>query len=305
MTTVFPTYRIFTDATADLNAALTSGLPTIEVIPMSVEIGGQHFSYGRPGDLTTDAFYRMQRAGKYANTSQINPMVYMQYFEKALQSGYDVLYLCFSSGMSSTTNSARLACDELRQRYPERSIYCIDTLCASVGEGFLVHEAARLQALGMQIGELAQWVLAHRLEVSHWFTVDTFTHLRHGGRVSAATAVVGGVLNIKPLLRVDQEGCLKVVAKPRGLKQAVRSQLQCMEQGWNPDISNLVIIAHGDNPQGAMLLTTIVSERFPGARIVQAEIGPVIGAHTGPGMLAMSFWGRNRSHDFLKEGTLP
>ena len=177
-------YQIFTDATSDLAPELTAGLPSVEMIPMNVEIGGTEYSYGSPEGITAKEFYRLQRAGNFATTSQINPTIYFKHFEPCLRQGTDILYLCFSSGLSGTYQSAFLAVEELQQEYPERRIICIDTLAAAVGEGFLVREAAKKQREGLSIDELASWVMEHRLEVCHWFTVDTFTHLKHGGRGS-------------------------------------------------------------------------------------------------------------------------
>ncbi len=287
-------YQIFTDATADANEELLARYPDVRVIPMGVEICDRAYTYGPGGDITVDEFYALQRAGNYAASSQINPSVYTQYFTEALEQGRDVLYLCFSSGLSGTIQAARLCIQELQEQYPQRKILCIDTLCASAGEGFLVCEAARKQAEGYSFDALADWVNAHRLQVCHWFTVDVFDHLQHGGRVSAATAVVGTALQIKPLLHVDEEGKLAVMEKPRGRKRAIQAQLAHMEAGWTPEESRLVFVCHGDCPEGAQLLRQAVEERFPDADIWTTDIGPVIGAHTGPGMLALIYWGTTR-----------
>jgi len=244
--------------------------------------------------MTVELFYRLQRKGKFASTSQINPSVYFQYFDPFLQEGTDILYLCFSSGMSGTFQSARLAVEELRQEYPERTILCLDMLCASAGEGFFVRETVRKQAEGLSITELADWAMNYRLQVCHWFTVDTFDHLRHGGRVSSASAVMGTALQIKPLLHVDERGCLQVKGKPRGQKKAMEAQLSRMEQGWMPEIGRLVVIGHGDAPDAAALLWEKTQARFPPAQIHVADIGPIIGAHTGPGILILTYWGSNR-----------
>lgn len=293
-TQVFPAYRIFTDATADLNAALQSGLPQIEIIPMDVQVGEVSYTYGPQGNLMPDRFYAMLREGQFASTSQINPQVYRKSFEKALKSGYDVLYLCFTSGLSGTINTAQMCIEELKTEYPQRKIICVDTLCASVGEGLLVHEAARLQAAGLSLEELAAWVNQHRLHVCHWFTVDTFEHLKHGGRVSAASAAMGTMLNIKPLLHVDHQGKLQAMQKPHGQRQALRKLLSYLEAGWNPDLSRRIVIGHGSCPESAAALAEMVSNRFPEAQIIIADIGPVIGAHAGPGILALIYFGNNR-----------
>ena len=281
-------YQIFTDATADCSPQWYKSLPPVGIVPMRVEIGGQEYLYGPDGTISVQRFYDLQKAGNYASTSQITPTQYFQSFEPALKAGNDVLYLCFSSGMSGTFQSAQVCVEELREEYPDRNIVCLDTLCASVGEGFLVCKAARRQAEGYTLEELSRWVTLHRLEVCHWFTVDVFDHLRRGGRVPAGTAVFGTALQIKPLLHVNQDGELAVVEKPRGRKQAIKAQLAKMEQSWLPEMGKTVVVGHGACPDGARVLQDAVQDRFPEATVLTADIGPIIGAHTGPGMLALT-----------------
>ena len=287
-------YKLFSDVTADVSEELMRGMPEVELVPMQVELGGENYIYGPGGDLTVEHFYAEQRAGKFASTSQINPMVYRECFEKTLKAGEDILYLCFSSGLSSTLQSANLCAQELREEYPERKLIVVDTLCAAVGEAMLVREAARKQQDSLTIEELAAWVEENRLKICHWFTVDSFDHLKHGGRVSAAAAAVGTMLQIKPLLHVDEEGKLRVAEKPRGRKQAIRTQVAHMKEGWTPEMGKLVVIGHGDCPEDAEQLRQAVLREFPDADIRTAYIGPIIGAHTGPGMLALIYWGANR-----------
>ncbi len=287
-------YQIFADVTSDLSDEMLSALPHIEILPMDIEIDGDIYTYGPSGNLSIKEFYKMQRAGKFAKTSQVTPETFKTSFEPYLKDGKDILYLGFSSGMSGTMNSANLCARELGESYPERKIICIDTLCGSVGEAFLIYEAAKRQAEGMSLDELADWILESRLKICHWFTVDTFQHLLHGGRVSAVAAMAGTVLNIKPLLHIDEEGKLQVTEKPRGNKQALKTKLQHMEQGWTPEYSKLVVIGHGDAPEHAEVLKEAVAAQFPEAEIYISDIGPVIGAHTGPGMVALIYWGDNR-----------
>ena len=287
-------YQIFTDATADLSENLMEGLPRVEVIPMQIQLDGQEYTYGPGGNITAGEFFAAQRSGKFAMTSSINPGTYFEVFEPCLESGKDILYLCFSSGLSGTIRSAQLCIQELWQEHPERNVLCIDTLCASAGEGFLVREAARKQAEGMSLSELAGWVVEHRLKVCHWFTVDSLEHLKRGGRVGAATAAVGTMLHVKPMLHVDERGNLEVIDKPRGRYHAILAQLKKLEQGWTPETGRLVLIAHGDCPEGAEQLRREILTRVPDADIRTTEIGPVVGAHTGPGMLALIYWGSNR-----------
>jgi DegV family protein with EDD domain len=236
----------------------------------------------------------MLRAGKFASTSQINPATYREYFESALKNGYDILYLCFSSTLSNCFNNARLCMEDLRQEYPERKMFCVDTLTASVGESLLVGEAAQKQLKGWKIEELAAWSEQTKLKVCNWFLVDNFDHLKQGGRVSSITAVAGGILNIKPLLHMNAKGELVVVQKCKGRRKAVSEKIKQMKEGWLPDISPSVIVGHGDDAEAAKMLKDAVIQNFPEAQIDIAQIGPVIGAHTGPGMLALIYFGSNR-----------
>lgn len=287
-------YLIFSDATADYHFALLQDAYGVKIIPMNVETDGNVYLYGPGGNITTAEFYAMLRAGKYASTSQINPFTYYQYFEPCLKEGKDILYLCFSSGLSSTYQSALLCADELLDQYPERKIICIDSLAASVGLGFLVNEAAHKQAEGFSLDELASWVVEHQLQVCHWFTVDTLDHLKHGGRISSAAALIGNTLQIKPLLHVDDNGRLVVAGKPRGRKKAMSALLSHMEEGWQKDLGRRVLIGHADCIDRAIQLKGSVMAHFPDAEVTITDIGPIIGAHTGPGMLALIYWGSNR-----------
>ena len=287
------TYQIITDATADLNDELLTGLPEVKIIPMHVQVNGKEYLFGPGGNITNEEFYTYLRAGQFATTSQINPETYREHFEKILKQGKDVLYLCFSSGMSRTIQSAQMAIAELREEYPDRTILCLDTLCAAVGEGLFVMEAARKQAQGMDIHKLYSWLESHRMNLCHWVTVDTFEHLKHGGRVSATSAAMGTLLGIKPLIHVDENGKLVAMGKPRGKKKALEALLSNMEKGWMPEISRQVIIGHGDSLDVAIALRDMVAARFPEAEIYIAPIGPIIGAHAGPGVMTVFFWGNN------------
>ena len=287
-----PGYQIFTDATADLSVSMQEKIPNVQILPMQIEVDGVSYACRTQSDMPK--FYDLLSAGKTVRTTQITPLVYREAFEKVLQAGKDILYLCFSSGLSGTYNSAMLCAEELMEEYPKRSIFCVDTRCASLGEGLLVYEAAHRQQEGMDIETLRDWVLEHRLQVCHWFTVDRFDELKRGGRVSAASAAVGHVLDIKPLLDVNEEGRLVVCKKPRGRRKAIGLQMEHMEQGWLPELSRTVIVGDANEAAGAQQLEQAVLASFPEAEIIRAPIGPVIGAHTGPGMLALIYWGNNR-----------
>lgn len=287
-------YQIFTDAAADLTAEMLEGLPPVTIIPMEFTIGGQTHACGLADEPNIIAFYNLQRNGSMATTSQINPTVYLEAFEACLSIGQDVLYLCFSSGLSATFDVATLCANTLQKKYPSRKIRCIDTLCASVGQGFLVLEAARKQAEGMDFDTLCDWIRQHQTRVCHCFTIDTFTHLRHGGRISAAAASIGSTLNLKPLLRVDTKGRLEVTARPRGHKQAMKLQLRQLTNNLAMPEHPLIVIGHGDCMDRAQALSLQVRQCYPDADIFIAPIGPIIGAHTGPGMLALIYWGYKR-----------
>lgn len=287
-------YQIFCDATADQCPEMMEGLPPVTVIPMDVEIAGKNYTYGPGGNLTAEEFYGFQRQGNYASTTQIPPAAFLPWFEPVLKAGKDLIYFPLTSGLSGTSASAMMCMEDLRKEYPGRTILCVDTFCASVGQGLMVREAARKQAEGLTIQELAAWVEENRLKVGHWFTVDVFDHLKHGGRVSAAVAVVGAALQIKPMLRVDEEGRLQVVDKPRGRRRAMAALLGKMEATWDPRLGRTVLIGHGDDPDSARELEESIRAAYPEAEIYTAPIGPIIGAHTGPGMLALVFWGTQR-----------
>ena len=283
-------YQIFTDATSDLN----EDLETVKIITMNVEIGDKEYVYGPQGNISCSEFYGLQKQGKYASTSQINVLEYEKYFEEALKEGKDVLYISFSSGMSGTYQTACLCKNELEESYPDNRIICIDSLCAAVGEGLLIKEVDKKKREGMSMDELVDWVENNKMNLCHWFTVDNFDHLKHGGRVSAVAATLGNTLNIKPLLRVDEEGKLRVVKKIRGRHKAMAAQVECIVKTWSPEISKSVVIGHGDDLKAAEELKEYVENKLPDAEIYISDIGPIIGAHTGPGVMVLAFWGTGR-----------
>lgn len=284
-------YRIITDATSDLPAELAAQRG-VDVIPMSLELGGRTTVYvPGGGDITPEDFYAALRAKKPAYTSQINPQVYAQSFERHLREGKDVVYLCFSSGISATIQAARLAAQELEEKYPGRAVRCVDSLCASVGEGFLALAAAEARERGMSLDALCAWLEEKRGKVVHWFTVDDLDALHRGGRVSAAAAVMGGALQIKPVLHVDDAGFLVPVEKVRGRRRSLLAMAERMDAAWTPEEGRRVLIGHGDAPEDAAFLAARVREAHPEAEVSLWPIGPVIGAHTGPGVVALFFWG--------------
>lgn len=295
MSEYFPSqYQIVTDAASDLTDSLLTDFPEIQVLPMEVIVGKKSYTYGPGGNLNSQEFYELLKQGNKSSTSQINPAYYLSEFTRILDLGYDVLYLGFSSGLSGMYQNARITAEMLSEQYPQRKIRCVDTLCAAPGEGFLVLEAAKKKREGYSLDELADWVEQHRLQVCHWLTVDGLSYLYQGGRVSTAAAVAGTALQIKPLLRVDDNGKLEVAGKARGNKNALLELLSKMEQQWNPQISKSVAIAYSGSPERIKVLCDAVIAQFPNAQCYTASVGPVIGSHTGPGLLALVYWGNQR-----------
>ncbi|MBP3891834.1 MAG: DegV family protein [Solobacterium sp.] len=288
-------YVILTDATADSIGEIVSQYDFLDMLPMPVSIAGKEYLFGGyQSEITCQEFYELERQGNYAQTSQIPPNIYFDYFRKYLDQGFDVLYLCFTSGLSGTYQTALMCAKQVAEKYPEQRLTVIDSAAASIGQGFLVREALLKKQEGYSYEELINWVEEYKLKVVHCFTVDVLNHLEHGGRISQGAAIIGTTLQVKPLLRVDENGKLEVVAKPRGNKKAMHLQVQKMEEGWRKDISPHVLIGHGDDYERVLELKNRILDKFPDAEIEIAEINPIIGCHTGPGMLALAFWGDNR-----------
>ena len=237
------------------------------------------------------AFYDQLRTGTMATTAAANPDDWAQLMQPILERGEDVLVLAFSSGLSTTYQSAVIAAKELREEYPQRTIHVIDTLCAALGQGLLVHFACRKRDAGMGIDELAAWVEENKLHICHWVTVDDLSHLKRGGRISATTAIVGTMLNIKPIIHVDNDGHLINSAKVRGRKAAMEYLVKKFDE--TAQDKQTVFIAHGDCPEDAAALEAMLKEH--GAKdVTTGYVGPVIGAHTGPGVLVVFFLGSHR-----------
>lgn len=289
-------YVIVTDSSADLSAELVEQLE-LSILPLAFILKGKTYrDYPDRREMPIGAIYTSLREGEMVTTAAINVAEYQAHLEPILAAGKDVLVLAFSSGLSTTCNSARIAAQELSEAYPERKILVVDTLCASLGQGLLVWYAARMRQSGKSIEEVRDWAEANKLHLCHWFTVDDLHFLKRGGRVSAATAVVGTMLQIKPVLHVDNEGHLINMAKARGRKAALKALVDHMEQTAIDPAGQTVFISHGDCLEDAQFVAQEVSQRFgiPLERIVLNEIGPVIGAHAGPGTVALFFLGKER-----------
>ena len=285
-------FVIVTDSSADLPASLVQEMG-VEVLPLSFTVQGKTYhNYPDDREMDPKVFYKMLRDGEMATTSAVNVAEYTATLEPLLQAGKDVLVLAFSSGLSTTYQSSVIAVNELSEQYPDRKIYTVDTLCASLGQGLLVWHAVREQRRSQSIEAVRDWVEENKLRLCHWFTVDDLHFLKRGGRISAATAVVGTMLSIKPVLHVDDEGHLISMGKARGRGASLTALVDHMEQTAT-DVDT-VFISHGDCLADAEKVAADVKKRFGTKDVVINNVGPVIGAHSGPGTLALFFLGTKR-----------
>ena len=285
-------FVILTDSSADLPAELVEQLG-VAVLPLSFTMEGKtRHNYPDNREMAPEDFYAALRGGQMATTAAVNVSDFTAAAEPHLQAGKDVLILAFSSALSATYQSAKIAAEELSEQYPDRKIYAVDTLCASLGQGLLVTWAAREQAAGKTIDEVKEYVEENRLRLCHWFTVDDLNFLKRGGRISAATALLGTMLSIKPVLHVDNEGRLISMGKARGRAAALKALVDQMEQSVVD--ADEVYISHGDCLADAEKVAEDVRSRFGTKRIVINHVGPVIGAHSGPGTVALFFRGEVR-----------
>lgn len=284
-------FVIFTDSSSDLPISLVNELG-IKMVQLTVTLEGEE---PKPNDLVnTGEFYDALRTKKSATTSTPSISDFTEAFEPVVSSGNDVLYLGFSSGLSGTYNAGAVAAAELSQKYPDRKLFAVDTLCASLGQGLIVYSAAKMRDNGADIEEVRDFVENNKLNICHWFTVDDLFFLKRGGRVSAATAIMGTMLSIKPVMHVDNAGKLVNVEKARGRKAAIEALFKNMRES-HTDIKNQpVFISHGDCLEDAEYLASRIEDEFGVKVSVIDYVGPVIGAHSGPGTLALFFYGKQR-----------
>ena len=287
-------YCIVTDSTCDLPANIVTDLG-ITVIPMEFQLDGTtYLNYPDGRDYDFHAFYDALRAGKASTTSQVNYQTFLDTFTPILESGRDILYLAFSSGLSGTYNGSVIAANDLMEKYPGSKVISVDTLAASVGEGLLVYTAAKKREEGLSLDELAQWVTDNRLHLCHWFTVDDLNHLKRGGRISPAVAIIGTALGIKPVMHVDDEGRLIPVSKARGRKASLTALVDRMEATAIDPAGQTVFISHGDCLEDAEFVAGEVRRRLGVETVHINYVGPVIGNHSGPGTMALFFLGSER-----------
>ena len=284
-------YKIITDSCCDFSADTYRQLD-LDYVPLSLEFRGQ-VTQDRNDDSLKELYDGM-RAGEGAKTSAVNPDTWANAMEPHLQAGLDVLVLAFSSGLSTTYQSAVIAANDLMEQYPERTIRVVDTLCASLGQGLLAWHVCKQRDNGATLDEAARWAEDNRQHLCHWFTVDDLMHLKRGGRIGAATAVVGTMLQIKPVLHVDDEGHLVNVSKARGRKAAMDALAKKLgELGAGYDNST-VFLSHGDCREDAEYLIGILKEKYGVKEVLLSYVGSVIGSHAGPGTVALFFLGDHR-----------
>lgn len=288
-------YIIVSDSCCDLNPDQIEDFG-IEVIPLSFQIKGKEYhNYADEREMKTHDFYDLLRNKEVSVTSQAVPSDFISVFTKYVKEGYDILYISFSSALSGTHNSSLVARNAVLDEYPAAKIVCIDSLSASMGQGLLVYHACKLQQAGKSIEEVAEFVNQNILHLVHWFTVDDLGTLKRGGRLSATSAFLGTLLNVKPVLHVSDEGKLVPVEKVRGRKKSLISIIErCKKTIVNPS-EQVIFISHGDCLEEAKFVGEKIKEEVGVKDVIYNYVGPVIGSHSGPGTIALFYLGVNRN----------
>ena len=288
-------FKLVTDNMADLPREYLRE-HNVDFMALSYILDGEE--YGKERELDYRDFYGMMRNGKMPTTSQVNPEEAKAFFEECIKENAQILYIAFSSGLSGTFNSGRIAAEEIMEEHPDVKIAVIDSLAASLGEGLLVHKAVKLRDQGKTLEETVEWLESHRLNLVHAFTVDDLFHLHRGGRVSRTAAILGTLVSIKPKLHVDDEGHLILIGKVRGRRKSLDSLVDYMEEkmgSWmQENKEDYVFISHGDALEDAEYVKKRIQERFGMEHFLINNVGPVIGAHSGPGTIALFFMGESR-----------
>ena len=286
-------YVIVTDSCCDFDRELIQSLD-LTVIPLSVQLGADRFRNTPEEAPESHVFYTRLKQGEPAQTSAPNVEEFKQVFLPLLQQGKDVLYLGFASALSGTYHNAAIAAQELAEEIDQAKVTAVDTLCASMGQGLLVDLAVQEKRKGKSLEEVRDFVLATMPRLCHWFTVGDLSQLRRGGRLSAGKAIVGNLLNIKPVLHVDDEGRLVPMESAKGRKKSVEALLKHMEETVIDPETQRIYISHGDCLADAQALAAMIQERLHVVSVTIGDVGPVIGAHSGVGTLALFFLGTKR-----------
>jgi len=290
-----PGYKIITDSSANLPDNLIRdwqlGILSLELIVDDAS----YKAYDPDSPTDKKKYYDMMREGKVIKTTMASVSDAEQMLRECFDNGQDAIYIGFCSNLSATFEIISAFLERLRdQHYPERRLRCVDTLAADMGEGLIVAEAVKLRDSGMGLDELADWVLENRLDFAHWFTVDDLKYLQRGGRLTAGAAFAGTLLNIKPVLHVDDEGRLVPVEKLRGRKRTINYLADRVAQDLvEPFDEQSIFISHGDCYDECVALMNLISESCPGVAFVTNDLDPVIGAHAGPGTIAVFFRSKN------------
>ncbi|HIR50349.1 MAG TPA: DegV family protein [Candidatus Avoscillospira avicola] len=288
------TYRIITDSSCDMTQEMADALE-LEIVPLYVHYRGKEYpNYLDGRALDTAEFYQGLRSGEMTSTAAVNPAQWKEVARPVLDAGQDVLILAFSSGLSTTFNAAFMAAQELLEEYPQRKIYVVDTLCASLGQGLLCYHVAKRRQEGATIEEARDYAEANKLHLCHWFTVDDLMFLKRGGRISGATAVMGSLLQIKPVMHVDNDGHLVPVSKARGRKASIQAMAAKVGETAFDPAKQTMFISHGDCLQDAEYLAELLKQQYHVPEVAINYVGPVIGSHSGPGTLALFFLGDHR-----------
>ena len=284
-------FIIVTDSTVDLPESMLEeqGIP---VLQLNYVLDGK--TYEERKGLSGREFFDKLREGSMPTTSQVNPEQAKEFFESFVKEGKDILCIGFSSGLSGTYNSERIAAEELSEEYPDTKIIVIDSLCASMGQGLLLAKALKKQREGMTLEELAQWLEENKLHICHNVTVDDLNHLYRGGRISKTTAVLGTLVQIKPIIHMNDEGKLIVIGKERGRKKALNTIVDMMGKQMEGYENDLVMVTHGDCLEDAEYVKSQIQKKYGIQDVVINGIGTVIGTHTGPGVVAVFCMGEKR-----------
>ncbi len=283
-------FVIITDSSSDLPASVAEAMG-VRVIPLEVNMEG---NIKLNDEIDIKEFYNYLRDKHGAKTSAVNMERFTEIFEPIVASGKDLLYIGFSSGLSATYMAGKNACEELSEKYEGRKLVAIDSLCASLGQGLLVKLAVDKKNSGASIDEVAAYIEEEKWHLAHWFTVEDLFFLKRGGRVSAATAVMGTVLQIKPVMHVDNAGKLINVEKARGRQASMKALFDKMKSSAIKPATQTVYISHGDCYDDAKKLADMITAEWGITDILISEVGPVIGAHSGPGTLALFFLATER-----------
>lgn len=289
-------FKLITDSTCDMPPGLLASV-NVEALPMTYTLEGSEYAY-TPDVCEQDRheFYERVRAGNQAVTAQVAPLVYTEAFKRCFDEGYDVIYIGFSSALSGTLGSGKTIGESLLEEYPQRRFAAVDSLCASAGEGYFVYGAAQYMKQEPSFDAMVEWLEKNRFRAIHWFTVDDLAHLKRGGRISGATAAIGTVLKIKPVMHVDNEGRLIAVDKVQGRKKSLRRLVESMCFSIDREASKIVFVGHGDSLEDAEAVKQDICERlgYKEDEVILTYIGPSVGAHSGPGTIALFFWGDDR-----------